>query len=83
MVDGWHWVAATIVAVLLIVFVLLWYDSQRERPELTTRQATKRALLAAIVIPVGFVLSLFLPIWVGAGLAVVMLIVIAAMALVD
>ena len=79
MIDGWHWVAAAIVAVLLIVFVLLWYDSQRERPDLTTAQATKRALLAAI----GFVLCLFLPIWVGAGLSVVLLIVIAAMALVD
>lgn len=82
MIDGWHWAAAATVAVLLTVFVLLWYDNLRERPLWTTAQATKRALLGAIVIPVGFVLALLLPLWFGGALAVVLLIVIGAMAMV-
>lgn len=83
MIDGWHWAAAAVVGVLLTILVLLWYDNLRERPGWSTARATKRALLGAIVIPVGFVLSLLLPLWVGGALAVVLLIVIGAMALVD
>lgn len=83
MIDGWHWAAAATVAVLLTILVLLWYDNLRERPGWTTAQATRRALVGAIVIPVGFVFALLLPLWAGGGLAVILLIVIGAMALVD
>jgi hypothetical protein len=82
-IDGWHWAAAAIVAVLLTIMVLLWYDSLRERPGWTTARATKRALVGAIVIPVGFLLALLLPIWVGGALSVILLIALGAMALVD
>jgi hypothetical protein len=83
MIDGWHWAAAAIVAVLLIILVLLWYDSLRERPGWTTARATKRALVGSIVIPVGFVVALLLPLWVGGALAATLLIAVGAMALVD
>ena len=79
--DGWHWVAASGVALLLLVLVLLWYDTLRERPQLTTGQATVRALPSLIVVPAGFLLTLFLPLLVGGVLIAVLLIVLLAMAL--
>ncbi len=81
--DGWHWAAASIVALLLFVLVLLWYDTLRERPNLTTGQATVRALPSLVVVPIGFLLALFLPLWVGGVLMVVPLIVLLVMALAD
>ena len=83
MIDGWHWAAAAIVAVLLLVLVLLWYDTLRERPGWSTARATKNAGLAALIIPVGFVAALFLPLWMGGVLIVVPLVIIGVMALAD
>ena len=83
MIDGWHWAAAAIVAVLLLVLVLLWYDTLRDRPGWSTARATKHAGLAALVIPVGFVAALFLPLWMGGVLIVVPLVIIGVMALAD
>ena len=83
MIDGWHWAAASIVAVLLIILVLLWYDSLRDRPGWSTARATKHALIGAIVIPVGFVAALLLPLWMGGVLIAVPLVVIGVMALAD
>ncbi len=57
MVDGWHWIVASVAAIALTILVLLWYDTLRERPGWSIARATKRAALAAIVIPVGFVAS--------------------------
>jgi hypothetical protein len=81
MADGWHWAAAAISAVLLIILVLLWYDTLRERPGWSTARATNHAGVSALVIPAGFLAALFLPIWVGGVLIAVPLIVISAMAL--
>ncbi len=81
MTDGWHWAAAVVVAVLLIVLVLLRYDTLRDRPGTTVKQATRRALPWFAVVPVGFLLALFLPLWVGAVLIAGPLIVITVMAL--
>ena len=83
MADGWHWAAAVIVAVLLIILVLLWYDSLRERPGWSTARATKHAGIAAIVIPIGFLAALFLPLWMGGALIVIPLVIIGVMALAD
>ena len=82
-VDGWHWAVAVLAAALLGVLVLLWYDSLRERAGWTLAMATKRALLAATVIPVGFVAALLLPLWVGGILVVAPLIAILIMAMAD
>ena len=79
MADGWHWAAAGVVAVLLLILVLLWYDTLRERAGWTT----KRALPSLVVIPIGFALALFLPLWVGGALIVAGLLTLGAMALAD
>lgn len=82
-VDGWHWAAAVLVALLLTVLVLLWYDSLRERPGWTLARATRRALPGALVIPAGFVAALLLPLWVGGILILLPLVAIVVMALAD
>ena len=63
--------------------MLLWYDSLRDRPGWTLAMATRRALLAAPVIPVGFVAALLSPLWVGGVLIVGPLLAILVMALAD
>lgn len=83
MIDGWHWAAAVVTALLLAVLVLLWYDSLRDRPGWTLPRATKRAAPAALIIPVGFVAALLLPLWVGGILIVVPLVIILVMAMAD
>ena len=79
--DGWHWAAAVIAAVLLLVLVLLWYDRLRDRPGWSTAQATRRALPSLVVVPVGFALALSLPLWVGGVLIVLPLLILGVMAL--
>jgi hypothetical protein len=81
MADGWHWAAAGVVAVLLLILVLLWYDSLRERVGWSTARATRRALPSLLVIPIGVALALFLPLWVGGVLIVAGLLTLGAMAL--
>jgi hypothetical protein len=81
--DGWHWAAAAIVAILLGILVLLWYDTLRDRPGWTIARATKHAEVWAIVIPVGFVAALLLPLWVGGVRIAVPLVAIGVMALAD
>lgn len=83
MIDGWHWVAASVVAVLLLILVLLWYDTLRDRPGWSTARATKNAAIGALVIPVGFAAALLLPLWMGGVLIVIPLVIIGVMALAD
>jgi hypothetical protein len=79
--DGWHWVAAAVEGLLLIVLVLLRYDTLRDRAGWTTRQATRSALKPAVVIPVGFVVVLLVPLWLGLILIAVPAIAVGVMAL--
>jgi hypothetical protein len=81
MADGWHWTAAAITTVLLIILVLLWYDTLRDRPGWSIARATSHAGVSALVIPTGFLAALFLPLWVGGVFIAVPLIIIGAMAL--
>ena len=83
MVDGWHWIVASVAAVALSILVLLWYDTLRERPGWTIGRATRHAALAAIIIPIGFVLVLLVPLWAGGVLIAIPLLAIGAMALAD
>jgi len=83
MVDGWHWIVASVAAGALTILVLLWYDTLWERPGWSLARATKRAGLGAIVIPVGFLAAAVLPLWVGGVLIAVPLIVVGVMALSD
>ena len=79
--DGWHWVAAAVEALLLVVLVLLRYDTLRDRKDLTMRQATRSALRLAVVVPIGFVAVLLVPLWLGLILIAVPAIAVGVMAL--
>lgn len=79
--DGWHWVAAAVEALLLIVLVLLRYDTLRDRPGWTLRRATSSASKLAVIIPIGFVLVLLVPLWLGLILVAVPAIAVCVMAL--
>ncbi len=79
--DGWHWIAATVEALLLVVLVLLRYDTLRDRRDHTMAQATRSALRLALIIPIGFVAVLLVPLWLGLILIAIPAIAVGAMAL--
>lgn len=79
--DGWHWVAAGVEAGLLLVLVLLRFDTLRDRPGATIRRSSRSALGLAVIIPVGFVLVLLVPLWLGLILIAVPATVVGVMAL--
>ena len=79
--DGWHWVAAGVEGLLLVVLVLLRYDTLRDRPGWPMRRATRAASKLAVIVPVGFVAVLLVPLWVGLILIAVPAIAVGVMAL--
>lgn len=81
--TGWHYLLASIEAVLLAVLVALWYDVLRDRPGWTMRRATLTAAKAAIAVPIGFVVVLVLPVWVGVVAVAIPAIAVATMAMVS
>lgn len=79
--QWWRWVAAGVEAALLLVLLLLWFDSLRERPGWTVARAARPPALAALAIPIGFLLVLVLPWWAGVILIGLPAIAVMAMAL--
>ncbi len=79
--DGWHWIAAAVEALLLAVLVLLRYDTLRDRPDTTLAQATRSALRLAVIIPIGFAAVLLVPLWMGLILIAIPAVAVGAMAL--
>jgi len=79
--DRWHWLAAGVEALLLVVLVLLRYDTLRDRSGWTIRRATRSALKWAMIIPVGLVVVLLVPLWLGLILIAVPAIAVGVMAL--
>ena len=68
-------------ALLLLVLVLLRYDTYRERPDWSLRRATRQALLLTPLIPVGVVVVLLVPLWLGIVMLAVPALIILVMAL--
>ena len=79
--DGWHWIAAAVEALLLVVLVLLRYDTLRDRRDSAMGQATRSSLRLAVIVPLGFVLVLLVPLWLGLILIAAPAIVVGVMAL--
>ena len=79
--TGWTWVVAAAMALLLLVLVLLRYDTYRDRPGWSLGQATRRALLLAPIIPLGVVVVLFVPLWLGIVLLAVPALIVLVMAM--
>ncbi|MGI8417830.1 MAG: hypothetical protein ACR2P2_16835 [Nakamurella sp.] len=79
--QWWRWVAAAVEAGLLVVLLLLWFDTLRETPGWSIARAAQRPAIAAIIVPIGFVLVLLLPLWIGLVLIAIPAIAVFAMAL--
>jgi hypothetical protein len=80
-VEWWRWLAASVEALLLTVFVLLWYDDLQQNPKWSPGKARKAAWLASVSIPIGFVVVLLVPLWTGLILIAIPAIVVAVMAM--
>lgn len=79
--QWWRWVAAAVEAGLLAILLLLWFDSLRETPGWTAARAAKRPAIASVVLPIGFLLVLLPPLWIGLILIAIPAIAVIAMAL--
>ena len=79
--EWWRWLAASVEALLLAVLVLLWYDDLQQNPKWSPARSRKAAWIAAISIPVGFVVVLLVPLWAGLILIAIPAIVVAVMAM--
>lgn len=79
--EWWRWAGAGVEALLLVVLVLLLFDTLKERPGWTPRRAARSTAWAAISIPVGVAAVLLVPGWVILILLAVPALVIATMAL--
>ncbi len=79
--DGWHALAAAVEAMILIVLVLLRYDTLRDRRGTTLARATRSAAKWAVIVPVGVVAVLLVPLWVGLILIALPAIAVSVMAL--
>ena len=77
MADGWHWAGAGHRRRAAVHPGAALVRHAARTAGLDDRQATRRALPALIVVPIGFALALLLPIWVAGVLILVPLIVIA------
>jgi len=79
--DGWHALAAAVEALVLIVLVLLRYDTLRDRRDRTLAQATRSAAKWAVIVPVGVAAVLLTPLWAGLILIALPAIAVGVMAL--
>lgn len=79
--QWWRWVAAAVEAGLLVVLLLLWFDTLRETPGWTVARAAQRPAIGSVIVPIGFVLVLLLPLWIGLVLIAIPAIAVFAMAL--
>jgi len=79
--EWWRWVAASVEALLLLVLVLLWYDGLREKRNWQPSWAARAAGVGLVVVPLGFLVVLLVPLWLGLVLLAIPAVTIAAMAL--
>ncbi len=80
-IDAWHWVAAAAEALLLVVLVLLRYDTLRDRTGWTMARSTRSAGKLAVIIPIGLVVVLLVPLWLGLILIAIPAVAVGVMAL--
>lgn len=79
--QWWRWVAAAVEAGLLVILLLLWFDTLKEKPGWTTSRAARPPAIGAIAVPIGFLLVLLLPWWLGMVLIAIPAVAVTVMAL--
>lgn len=76
-----NWTAAGVEAVLILLLLLLWLDTLRDRTGWTTSMANRKAAPYAVAIPIGFVAVLLSPLWLALVLLAIPILAIVAMSL--
>ncbi|MTD17071.1 hypothetical protein GIS00_24345 [Nakamurella sp. YIM 132087] len=79
--EWWRWAAAGVELLLLVVLVLLRFDSLRDRPGWSMARAARRASIWAVLIPIGVAAVLLVPGWAVLVLLAVPALVIGTMAM--
>ena len=79
--DWWHWVAAGVAALMVLVLVLLRIDTVRERGGPAPSAAWRGHLGWGLAVPVAFAVVLFSPLWLALVIIAVPALAIAVMAL--
>ncbi|GAA1995871.1 hypothetical protein JL107_07470 [Nakamurella flavida] len=79
--DWWHWVAAGVAALMVLVLVLLRMDTARERRGSALPGAWRAHAVGVLAVPVVFAVVLFSPLWLALVIIAVPALAIAVMAL--
>jgi hypothetical protein len=79
--QWWRWVAASVEALLLLTLILLWYDGLREKRDWKPSWAVRATGMGLVVVPLGFVIVLLVPLWLGLVLVAIPAVTIVSMAL--
>ena len=77
----WHWAAAGVAALMILVLVLLRMDTARERRGSARPGAWRAHLAGMLAVPVTFAVVLFSPLWLALVIIAVPALAIAVMAL--
>jgi hypothetical protein len=79
--EWWRWLAASVEALLLLTLLLLWYDGRREKRGWRPSWALWATGIGVVIIPLGFVVVLLVPWWLGLVLIAIPALAIVSMAL--
>lgn len=79
--QWWRWVASAVEAVLLVILLLLWFDTLKEKPSWSIARAARPPAIGAIAVPIGFLLVLLMPLWIGLILIAIPAFAVLVMAL--
>jgi hypothetical protein len=78
--EWWRWPAAAVEAVLLVILLLLWFDTLRDRPGWSTSRAARPPAIGALAVPAACLLVLILPLWLALVLIAIPASTVVAMA---
>ena len=79
--EWWRWVAASVEALLLLTLILLWYDGLREKRDWKPIWAVRATGVGLVAVPLGFLVVLLVPLWLGLILVAIPAVTVVSMAL--
>lgn len=79
--EWWRWAAGAVQLVLLLVLVLLWFDTLRDRRGWNSRRAMRSAAILSPIVPIGVAAVLLTPLWIGLILIAIPALVVLVLAL--
>jgi hypothetical protein len=79
--EWWRWVVASVEALLLLTLILLWYDGLREKRDWRPVWAVRATGVGLVIVPLGFLVVLLVPLWLGLILVAIPAVTVVSMAL--